>query len=109
REISPLRGQRRGDGRPARRAGAGPHCRAYKGLEDERRRLIDRYAAEQMTGEEYVTSNRALASDLERLIREKAKLAASLRSPQHEDFVDLSSNPAPFEELEQYGFADPPE
>ena len=61
-----------------------------KGLEDERRRLIDRYAAEQMTGDEYVTANRALDSDLERLIREKAKLAASLRSPQHEDFVDAS-------------------
>jgi hypothetical protein len=61
-----------------------------KGLEDERRRLIDRYAAEQMTGEEYVTANRGLDRDLERLIREKAKLAAALRSPQHEDFVDAS-------------------
>jgi hypothetical protein len=28
-------------------------------LDEERRRLIDRYAAEQMTGEAYITANRA--------------------------------------------------
>ena len=31
-----------------------------KGLEDERRRLIHRYAAEQITGEAYIVANRAL-------------------------------------------------
>jgi hypothetical protein len=59
-----------------------------KGLEGERRRLIGLYAAEQMAGEEYVTANRSLDKDLERLTRRKAELAASLRSPQLEDFVD---------------------
>ena len=59
-----------------------------KALDDERRRLIDQYAAEQMAAEAYITANRALDRDLERLTREKAGLAAALRSPQHEDFVD---------------------
>lgn len=61
-----------------------------KGLEDERRRIIGLYAAEQMAGEEYITANRALDTDLERLIRRKAELATMLRSPQHENFVDAS-------------------
>jgi hypothetical protein len=52
--------------------------------------MIDRYAADQMTGEEYISANRALDKKLERLGREKAKLAAALRSPQQEDFVDAS-------------------
>jgi hypothetical protein len=43
-----------------------------------------------MTGEEYIAANRALDRDLERLTREKAALAAALRSPQQEDFVDAS-------------------
>ena len=59
-------------------------------LDQERRQMIDRYAADQMTGEEYISGNRALDEKLERLVREKAKLAAALRSPQHEDFVDAS-------------------
>jgi hypothetical protein len=59
-------------------------------MEDERRRLIDRYAAEEMTGEEYIAANRALDAEMERLIREKARLAAALRSPDHEDFIDAS-------------------
>jgi Recombinase zinc beta ribbon domain len=59
-------------------------------LDQERRQLIDRYAADQMTGEEYISANRALDEKLERLVREKAKLAASLRSPRQEDFVDAS-------------------
>jgi hypothetical protein len=59
-------------------------------LDEERRRLINRYAAEQMAGDEYIAANRALDRDLERLTREKAELAAALRSPQHEDFVDAS-------------------
>jgi hypothetical protein len=61
-----------------------------RALEEERRRLIARYAAEQMAGEAYIAANRALDRDLERLTREKAKLAAALRSPLHEDFVDAS-------------------
>ena len=63
---------------------------AIRVLEEERRRLIGLYAAEQMAGDEYITANRALDRDLERLTREKAELAAALRSPQHEDFVDAS-------------------
>jgi hypothetical protein len=61
-----------------------------KGLAEERRRLIGRYAAEQMAGEAYIAANRALDGDLERLTREKAELVAALRSPLHEDFVDAS-------------------
>jgi DNA-directed RNA polymerase beta subunit len=49
-----------------------------------------RYAADQMTGEEYISANRALDEKLERLVRKKAKFAAALRSPQQEDFVDAS-------------------
>jgi hypothetical protein len=52
--------------------------------------MIGRYAADQMTGEDYICANRALEEKLERLVREKAKLAAALRSPQQEDFVDTS-------------------
>jgi site-specific DNA recombinase len=62
-----------------------------KGLDDERRRLIGLYAADQMTGEDYIAANRALDKDLERLKRRKAELAALLQSPQHEDFVDAST------------------
>jgi site-specific DNA recombinase len=58
--------------------------------DQERRQTIDRYAANQMTGEEYIAANRALDEKLEKLVREKAKLGAALRSPQHEDFVDAS-------------------
>ena len=58
--------------------------------DQERRQMIDRYAVDQMTGEEYIAANRALDEKLERLVREKAKLTAALQSPQHEDFVDAS-------------------
>jgi hypothetical protein len=61
-----------------------------RALDEERRQLINRYAAKQMAGDEYITANRALDSDLERLTREKAELVAAMRSPQHEDFVDAS-------------------
>ena len=61
-----------------------------KALEEERRRIIGQYAAEEMAGEEYITANRTLDRDLERLTREKAELVAALRSPLHEDFVDAS-------------------
>jgi hypothetical protein len=60
------------------------------GIEQDRRQLIDRYAADQMTGEEYIAANRALDETLERLVRSKAKLAAAARSSEHEDFVDAS-------------------
>jgi hypothetical protein len=61
-----------------------------RALDEERRRLINRYAAEQMAGEAYITANRALDRNLERLTREKAELVAALRFPLHEDFVDAS-------------------
>jgi hypothetical protein len=61
-----------------------------KVIDDERRRIIELYAAEKMAGEQYITANRTLDKDLERLIRAKADLAATLRSPQHEHFVDAS-------------------
>jgi site-specific DNA recombinase len=61
-----------------------------KALDDERRRIIGVYAAEQMTAEEYITANRALDKGLERLTHTKAELAAALRSSQHEGFVDAS-------------------
>jgi hypothetical protein len=63
---------------------------AIRALNDERRRLIGRFAAEQMAGQAYIAANRALDRDLERLTGEKAELVATLRSPQHEDFVDAS-------------------
>jgi hypothetical protein len=59
-------------------------------IENERRRLIDQYAADKIAGEEYIAANRTLDGELERLSREKAALAAALRSPQQEDFVDAS-------------------
>jgi hypothetical protein len=59
-------------------------------LDQERRQMIDEYVADQLTSEEYIAANRSLDQKLERLVREKAKLAASLRSSQHEDFVDAS-------------------
>jgi hypothetical protein len=46
-------------------------------VEDERRRLIDRYAAEEIGGEEYIAANRALDGDLGRLTRERASLVAA--------------------------------
>jgi hypothetical protein len=61
-----------------------------RALDEERRRIICRYAAEHMAGEEYIAANRALDGNLERLTREKAGLVAALRSPLHEDFVDAS-------------------
>jgi site-specific DNA recombinase len=61
-----------------------------RALDEERRRLIGRYAAEQVEGGEYISANRTLDSDLERLTRERAELITALRSPQHEDFLDAS-------------------
>ena len=65
-------------------------ARMISALDEDRRQMIDRYAADQVTGDEYITANRALDQKLERLVREKAKLAAALRSAQYEDFVDAS-------------------
>jgi site-specific DNA recombinase len=65
-------------------------ARKIGALDQERRQLIERYAADQMTGDEYISANRALDEKLERLVREKAKLAAALRSPEQENFVDAS-------------------
>jgi len=59
-------------------------------LEQERRRIIHRYASEELSGEAYIAANRALDRDQEQLIRQKAELVAALRSPQQEDFVDAS-------------------
>jgi hypothetical protein len=58
------------------------------GLDHERRELISKYAADQMTGDEYITANRALDDKLERLVRAKTKLITALRPTHHEDFVD---------------------
>jgi site-specific DNA recombinase len=65
-------------------------ARDIRVLDDERRRLMNRYALEEVTGDDYITANRALDKDLERLTREKAELAAASRSSRHEDFVDAS-------------------
>jgi aminopeptidase N len=65
-------------------------ARKISTLDQDRRQLINRYAADLMTGEQYISGNRALDEKLERLVREKAKLAAALQSPQHEDFVDAN-------------------
>jgi hypothetical protein len=62
-------------------------------LDHERRELIDRYAVDQMTHDEYIAANRALDEKLERLQRlqrTKAKLAAAAGPAQHEEFVDAS-------------------
>jgi hypothetical protein len=59
-------------------------------LDPERRQLIDRYAADQMTNDEYIAANRALDERLERLVRTKAKLVTALRPTHHEDLVDAS-------------------
>jgi hypothetical protein len=61
-----------------------------RALDEGRRLLIGRYAAEQMAGEAYIAANRALDGDLERLTSKKAELVAAMRSPLHEDFVDAS-------------------
>jgi hypothetical protein len=59
-------------------------------LDDERRQLNYRYAADQISGDEFIAASRALDEKLGRLVLEKSKLAAALRSPEHEDFVDAS-------------------
>ena len=51
-----------------------------RACDEQRRRLIGRYVAEEIGGEEYIAANRALDREL----------VAALHSPQHEDFVDAS-------------------
>jgi hypothetical protein len=50
---------------------------------------MDKYAADQMPGEEYVQANRT-DCELERLIREKTKLATALRSQAMRTLFDAS-------------------
>jgi site-specific DNA recombinase len=52
-------------------------AREIRALDEERRRLIGRYAGEEMAEEAYITANRALDRDLERLTREKAEFVAA--------------------------------
>jgi hypothetical protein len=59
-------------------------------LDHERRQLMDRYAVDQMTGDDYIAANRTFDEKLERLARAKAKLVTALRPTHHEDFVDAS-------------------
>jgi hypothetical protein len=59
-------------------------------LDHERRELISRYAADQMTCDGYIAANRALDEKLERLVRAKARLVTALRPTHQEDFVDAS-------------------
>jgi hypothetical protein len=59
-------------------------------LDHERQELISKYAADQMTGDDYIAANRALDEKLERLVRAKAELAGALRPTHHEHFVDAS-------------------
>ena len=59
-------------------------------IDDERRHLINGYAQECIARGEYIEASRALDERQERLTKKKVKLAAALRSPQHEDFVDAS-------------------
>jgi hypothetical protein len=59
-------------------------------LDHERRELISRYAADQMTGDDYIAANRALDEKLERLVRAKGKLVTAFRPTHQEDFVDAS-------------------
>jgi hypothetical protein len=59
-------------------------------LDNERRELIERYAVDRITGDEYIAANRALDEKLERLVRAKAKLITALPPTHHEDFVDAS-------------------
>jgi hypothetical protein len=65
-------------------------ARKIGALDDGRRELNYRYAADQISGDEFIAASRALDEKRERLLLEKAKLAAALRSPEHEDFVDAS-------------------
>jgi site-specific DNA recombinase len=59
-------------------------------IEEERRKIINHYAAEELSGPDYIAANRALDDRQERLTRKKGELVAALRSPLQEDFIDAS-------------------
>jgi hypothetical protein len=59
-------------------------------LEEERRHIINRYAADELSGPDYIAANRAVDGRQERLTRKKTELVAALRSPLAEDFMDAS-------------------
>jgi site-specific DNA recombinase len=59
-------------------------------LEEERRHIVNRYAAEELSGPDYIAANRAVDGRQERLTRNKTELVAALRSPLAEDFMDAS-------------------
>jgi hypothetical protein len=65
-------------------------AREIKHLDDERRRVIERYATERMVAEDYVNRNLALDKALNRLKREKAEVAGALRDAGAEDFLGAS-------------------
>ena len=59
-------------------------------MDEKRRQLINGYAADRITADEYVRACRTLDEKQVQLTREKAKLAAKLQFPHHEDLVDAS-------------------
>ncbi len=63
---------------------------AIRILDEKRRQLINGYAEEHITGDEYIRGSRALDKKRESHTRKKLELAAALKSPQHQDFVDAS-------------------
>jgi len=65
-------------------------ARKIGALDHDRRELISRHAADELTGDEYIAANRALDERLERLVRAKDKLVTALRTTHQEDFVDAS-------------------
>jgi hypothetical protein len=65
-------------------------ARKIGALDDERRQLNYRYAANEISSDEFITASRALDAKLGNLASDKTQLAAALRSPEHEDFVDAS-------------------
>jgi hypothetical protein len=65
-------------------------ARKIGALDHNRRELISRHAADELTGDEYIAANRALDERLERLVWAKDKLVTALRTTHQKDFVDAS-------------------
>jgi Recombinase zinc beta ribbon domain len=61
---------------------------ALKALDEKRRGVIERYATEQMPGDDYIAASRTLDGELDRLMREKAGIV--MRFPQNDEFVGIS-------------------
>jgi hypothetical protein len=61
-----------------------------KTLDENRQRMIELYASEQMAGADYIAESRALDEELYRLTREKAGIVKGMQVPQHDDVVDAS-------------------